>query len=113
LDFHIEKIIQAMQEFEEYLDTKIGEKRSVEESIGKKLSLNDRQVQLIYYLVSESNPSVSVSSHTILHAVTKQTAIRDLRDLETKELIESRREGRNVKYYPTKKLLSSISGEVD
>ncbi len=108
LDFNLQKIIQAIEEFEEYIDTKIGEKKSVENSIGKCLSLNERQAQLIYYLTSEENASASVSTHSVLHSITKQTAIRDLKDLETKGLVESRREGRYIRYSPTKKLISSV-----
>jgi Fic family protein len=109
LDFNLKKVLQAITEFEAYIDTKISEKHSIEDSIGKKLSLNDRQTQLIFYLVSEADPSASVSSHSVLHSITKQTAIRDLKDLELKGLIEGRREGKYVKYYPTKKLMSKVA----
>lgn len=109
LDFNLRKVLQSITEFEAYIDTKISEKRAVDESLGRRLSLNDRQTQLVFYLVSEADPSASVSSHSILHAVTKQTAIRDLKDLESKGLIEGRREGRFVRYYPTKKLLSKVT----
>jgi Fic family protein len=109
LDFNLRKVLQAIAEFETYIDTKISEKHSIEDSIGRELSLNDRQTQLIFYLVSEADPSASVSSHSVLHSITKQTAIRDLKDLESKGLVEGRREGKFVRYYPTKKLLSKVA----
>jgi Fic family protein len=108
-DFHIQKIIQSIDEFEEYLDTKIKENKSIDRLLDAKFSLNDRQKQLLHYLVSDLDPSVSVSSHSLLHTVSRQTAIRDLGYLEEKKLIQPKRSGKFVKYYPTERLLGYIA----
>ena len=104
-DFHIRKVLLAIKDFEEYLDGKIDENKLIESSVSRKYTLNDRQKQLIYYLVSDESPSVSVGSHTTLHSITRQTASKDLRALEEYGLIESKRAGRLIKFYPTQKLL--------
>lgn len=104
-DFHIKKVLQAIDEFEKYLDEKISENRQIERSISHSYELNERQKQLIYYLISDKEPSVSVSSHMVLHSITRQTASKDLRNLERRGLITSKRSGKYIKYYPSKKLL--------
>jgi Fic family protein len=108
-DFHIQKIMQAIDEFEEYLDTKINENKSIDLLLDSDFELNDRQKQLLHYLVSDLEPSVSVSSHSLLHTVSRQTAVRDLGYLESEKLIMPKRSGKFVKYYPTEKLLGYIS----
>ena len=104
-DFHIKKILQAIGEFEKYLDGKINENNEIERVISKKYELNERQKQLIYYLMSDSEPSVSVLSHTTLHNISRQTGSKDLKILEKHGLINSKRSGKYIKYYPTELLL--------
>lgn len=108
-DFHIKKIVQAIAEFERYLSTKFDEKHLVEEKLSKTLVLNERQKQLVYYLVSEKHPSVTTSTHARLHATSRQTAMSDLKYLEKKGLIRAQREGKYVRYYPTTPLVVSVS----
>ena len=108
-DFHIKKILQAITEFELYLDGKISENSLVENNISKKFELNDRQKQLIYYLISDKDPSVSVSSHTILHNISRQTAHKDLKSLEDFNLITSIRKGKYIKYYPSHYLMKEFN----
>ena len=108
-DFHISKIIQAIKEFENYIDTKVDEKKSIDILLDKKFSLNDRQKQLIHYLISEASPSASVASHSLLHNISRQTATRDFKLLEKKNLIYSKRSGKYIKYFPTEKLIAETS----
>lgn len=103
-DFHVKKIMQAITEFEGYLDEKVKESSEIEKTLSSKYELNDRQKQLIYYLVSDKNPSVSVSSHMTLHNVSRQTASKDLNTLEGYGLVDSKRSGKFIKYYPSEKL---------
>lgn len=108
-DFNIQKIIQAIGEFEQYLDTKLDENRIIDSSLDKSFDLNDRQKQLIHYLVSDRDPSLSITSYSILHSVTRQTAEKDLKYLEKNKLIYSKKSGKYVKYYPTEKLMAEFS----
>ena len=104
-DFHIKKILQAINEFEVYLDEKVKENNQIEKSITGKFNLNERQKQLIYYLISDRDPSVSVSSHMVLHSISRQTASKDLGMLENYKLITPKRSGKFIKYYPSDSLL--------
>lgn len=103
-DFHIKKIMQALNEFKEYIDRKILENKEVTRVINQDLPLNERQKQLVHYFLSDPYASTSMSSYATLNSVARQTAARDLKDLESNKLIASRREGKYIKYYPTKKL---------
>ena len=105
-DFQIKKILQAIDEFEKYLDTKVSENSVIEKKISKKYHFNDRQKQLVYYLISDTDPSVSISSHMTLHSITRQTATKDLKSLEEAGLIKAVKTGKFVKYYPSAKLLN-------
>lgn len=107
-DFHIKKILQSIDEFERYLDTKVSENSVIEKKINLNHIYNDRQKQLIFYLIFDKEPSVSVSSHMTLHSVSRQTAHKDLKHLEDNGLILSRKLGKYVKYYPSPKLLSDF-----
>ena len=112
-DFHIKKILQAIKEFGDFLDEKIDENKLVEKNISSKYSLNDRQKQLIYYLISDAHPSVSIHSHTTLHNISRPTASKDLMTLVDADLLVGKRSGRIIKYFPTKKLLNEIGTAVD
>ncbi len=103
-DFHIRKILQALEQFKAYINKKIIENKQVAGILSQKLALNDRQKQLIHYLLSDTSPSASVSSQATINSITRQTAARDLKVLEAAGLINPRREGKYIKYYPSKKL---------
>ena len=68
------------------------------------LPLNERQKQLIHYLLSDNKLSTTVSSHATINAITRQTAARDLKELEAAGLTIAQREGKYIRYYSTPKL---------
>lgn len=103
-DFHIGKIMQSLNEFKEYIDQKIEENKEVTKIISQNLPLNERQKQLIHYFLSDTYASTSISSYATINSIARQTAARDLKDLQLNKLIMPRREGKYIKYYPTKKL---------
>jgi Fic family protein len=104
-DFHTKKIIQAIDEFETFLDVKVKENIQIEQVVSESFNLNDRQKQLIFYLISDKDPSVSVSSHMTLHNVSRQTASKDISILEKKGLVIPQRSGKFIKYFPSEKLI--------
>lgn len=103
-DFHIRKILQALKEFKEYIEEKIQENKEVTRIISQNLPLNDRQKQLIHYFLSDQDASTSITSHATINSIARQTAARDLKELEASGLITHRREGKFIKFYPDKKL---------
>lgn len=99
-NFHIRKIIQAIDEFKIYIDRKVQENKAVTKLISKTIPLNERQKQLIYYLISDPNSSTTVSSQANFNNISRQTAAKDLKQLEAAKLVFSRREGKYIRYYP-------------
>lgn len=104
-DFHIRKIMQALNDFNEYVSGKILENKEIDKIISKDMQLIDRQKYLINHLISENNAYITVTSHAILNNISRQTAAKDIRQLENIGLIVGIREGKYIKYRATKKLL--------
>lgn len=104
-DYHIRKIMQSLEDFKDYVNKVNAENKQIDVTLGKKITLNDRQKQLIHYLLSEDDGGyVTVSSHMTLNNIARRTAFSDLKQLEDKELLESKREGKYTKYYVSNKL---------
>jgi len=104
-DYHIRKIMQSLEEFKKYVDKVNAENKHIDVTLGKKITLNDRQKQLIHYLLSETEGGyVTVSSHMVLNNIARRTAFSDLKQLEQKKLFTSRKEGKFTRYYVSDRL---------
>ncbi len=68
-------------------------------------SLNDRQLSLISYFIENPEKYVNSSVYQNQFKVTKNTAKSDLSWLKDISLLEVKRVGNFINYYPTKKLL--------
>lgn len=108
-DFHIRKIMQALDDFNEYVSRKVVENKEIDRIISTGIHLVDRQKYLIHHLVSENNAYVTTTSHTTLNNISRQTAAKDIKQLEKVGLVAGIREGKYIKYHATKKLLSMSS----
>lgn len=108
-DFHIRKIIQALNDFNEYVSTKILENKEIDKIVSKDIHLIDRQKHLLHYLISENNVQTTVTSHAALNNISRQTAAKDIKGLEAAELVIGEREGKYIKYRATQKLLDMLS----
>lgn len=105
-DFHIRKIIQALNDFNEYVSRKILENKEIDKIISKDTHLVDRQKYLIHHLVSENNAYATITSHATLNNISRQTAAKDIKQLENIGLVTGAREGKYIKYSATQKLLT-------
>lgn len=104
-DFHIGKIMQALNDFNEYISKKISENKEIDKIISRDIHLIDRQKHLLHHLISETNVWITITSHAMLNNISRQTAAKDIKNLEQFELIEGKREGKYIKYRATKKVL--------
>ena len=73
--------------------------------------LNIRQIQVAQFLKSNRDEPTNVSSVSQIFGVSKMTAVRDLKDMEEQNLLTKKKQGRNVFYYPTEKLLNLLKDE--
>lgn len=109
-DFHIRKIMQALNDFNEYVSTKILENKEIDKIVSKDTHLTDRQKHLLHYLISENNAQTTITSHAALNNISRQTAAKDIKGLEVAGLVTGNREGKYIKYRVTQKLLDMSSG---
>lgn len=105
IDYNIRKIEQAREHFKKFIETKhIG--MSNEPELLKKFSdLNPRQIRLIQFFKAKPNERTNMSSMIQIHGISPATAVKDLKVMETQGLLYKRKNGLNVFYYPTEKLL--------
>lgn len=103
-DYHMRKIIQSIEEFKLYVKKINQENKDIDQHVGKEIALNDRQKQLIHYLLAESEAYVTGTSHMALNNISRRTAILDLKYLEKQHLLSPEREGKFIRYYASDKL---------
>lgn len=104
-DFHIRKIMQSLKSFNDYVSRKILENKEVDKIVSKEMKLNDRQKYLVHHLVSDGSAYTTVTSHSTLNSVSRQTAAMDIKHLENLGLLTSVRDGKYIKYSASEKLL--------
>lgn len=96
--YSIKSLRVAFESLVRYRDKKKGEREKIN-LIAYKLiekGLHKRQADLVGYLYSKDSNRVNISSYSQRHEVVRQTARKDLNDLEKLGLVEEERTGRNV-----------------
>lgn len=99
--YNIEKLKLAKKDFQEYIEKKVKENRSVTHFKQDRYGLNDRQIKLLHYLNQETESRTNIAAYQQSHAVAKATAISDLKELTEKQFLARTKRGRNTFYYPT------------
>ena len=108
-DFHMRKLMQALDNFKAYLERKVEENKNLHMLFQAKFSLNPRQIQALHYLLAQGEGSyVNPSSYEALCGISRTTAIADLKALERMQLVESKKVGKYVRYYGTQLLPDSL-----
>lgn len=103
-DFHIRKIMQALEDFNEYVGRKMEENKEIDRIINKNIVLSDRQKYLLHHLISDLNSYTTVTSHATINTISRQTAAKDIQELVSFGLIEGNREGKYIRYRATSQL---------
>ncbi len=107
--YNISKIKLAHKDFQAYITRKVKENQNVISISQHKYNFNERQIKLLQYLNRKMENRTNISSHMKLYEVSKLTAINDLKNLVEKGFLEKKKRGRNVYYYPTKKIREIFS----
>lgn len=104
VDYNIQKIKLAMSEFEKYVKNKEFESRSINKEVKSKYCLNERQIRLLQYYYQNKDERTSLKLHMNINQISKMTAIKDLKILESLGFIRREKIGRTVHYYVTDKI---------
>lgn len=103
-DFHLRKIMQALNDFNNYVSIKISENKEIDMIVSKDVNLSERQKYLLHHLVSEENAYTTITSHSILNNISRQTSAKDIKKMVEIDLLEGIKDGKYIKYRPTHKL---------
>jgi Fic family protein len=104
IDYNIRKIIQATRDFDLYVTRKQAENQGMARVARTKFQLNDRQIQLLRYLYKNAGASTTINLHARVYGIARLTAQSDLRTLEKKGFLESKRLGRERPFQATPKI---------
>jgi len=104
IEYNINKIDQAMREFDVYADKKWKENTKMAKIAREKYQLNDRQIQLLRYYYKNKDVTTSATTHMKVYEISRITATKDLRDLEEQGFISSKKVGQTIYYYATEKV---------
>jgi Fic family protein len=104
IDYNISKIKQAMNDFEVYVNKKWKENAEMANIARDNYQLNDRQIQLLKYYYKNRNVSTSITTHSKVYEISRLTAMKDLQKLKQLGFLSSKKSGRVVYYYATKKV---------
>ncbi|MFH1187706.1 MAG: Fic family protein [bacterium] len=104
VDYNIRKIKMAAGEFNEYLINATKENKKMNKMAHAEYDLNERQIQLLQYLYGDTGNGTSLKTHMNIYKVSKKTAIKDLKTLESFGFIAAEKIGRNIHYYATDKI---------
>lgn len=108
LDFHLRKLQQSLDEFDEYVRKQQAENKLIEDSLKSSIKLNDRQKQLLYYLLSNPDTSSTEISHRTMNGVARNTARTDIKSLVSEGLLNAELDGKIMRYTPSDKLLALV-----
>ncbi|MCK5218314.1 Fic family protein [bacterium] len=105
IDFNIRKIQAAVKDFKKYIQRKTLENKGMSKLAQQTYNLNLRQINLLQYFNGNKEERTHPKLHKNVHGVSKLTAIKDLKELQTKGFLTSKKQGRGMYYYPTSKIL--------
>lgn len=104
IEYNINKINQAMREFEVYAERKWKENTRMAKIARDKYQLNDRQIQLLRYYYKNKDVTTSITTQMKVYETSRITAMKDLRGLESQGFLTSKKVGRTVYYHATEKI---------
>jgi Fic family protein len=107
--YHLSILRQAIDELHRYIRRKVQEVRDVESLLRSSAELNHRQMALLSHAIRHPGMHYTIQSHRQSHQVVYQTARTDLLDLEQRNLLESRRMGRQFVFTPVDNLQKRLA----
>jgi Fic family protein len=106
LDYHLKKVMLSLDEFHNYIERKLKENNDIEEKLGiKNFNLNERQRQLLNYLLREESYTTA-EMHRSIYGISRLTASSDLQKLKELGFVEFIKAGTEKRYSLTEKYKS-------
>lgn len=103
LNYHLKKVMLSLDEFHNYVERKLKENNNIETKLGlKDFNLNNRQKQLLNYLLREEGYTTA-GMHGAIYGVGRLTAARDLKALQQSGLLQFTKVGTQKRYSLTEK----------
>jgi Fic family protein len=106
IDYNLAKIKQALSEFQNYVNRKSNEFKSMNRL--NKFQLNTRQISLLNYLIGDLDSRTTTGIHMNINSISRRTAEKDLKGLLIKKLLITEKIGRMVYYFPPKDLYEKL-----
>jgi Fic family protein len=104
IDYNMDKIAESIEEFRIYIERKFKENDNLSYLATTKYQLKNRQIYLLKFLSDNKNEYTTPTAHQNIHQVSKATALNDLKDLQIKGFLISRKRGKNTLYFGTDKI---------
>lgn len=104
IDYNIRKIKLALKEFEEYLEKEQKGNSQMNKQVRLKYDFNERQIQLLQYFYRAPEERTSLKMHMSIYQISVKPAVKDLKGLEKQKFLISKKQGRNIYYYPDDKI---------
>jgi len=108
LIYHLKCIQTALEDLKKYVHRKTTEKKSMLKLL-RHTSFNDRQIAVLQDITQDNNLYFSVQQIQNRFGVSNQTARNDLTDLVTAGLMEFRKNGKRIDFFPVKDFTARIS----
>jgi Fic family protein len=110
IEYHIKKIKIAINEFKQYVKSQAGKNKEMSKLAKKEHDLNNRQISVLQYFRGDPDERTNLKMHMQVFQVSKATAIKDLKGLEAKGFLDSKKDGRYLYYYPSEKVGAVFKG---
>jgi Fic family protein len=101
-------IKQAIRDLNAHLAKKLEERRQTEALLKKSSSVNHRQLALLTHALKNPGWDYTIEGHANSHGIVYETARSDLLGLETKGVLQKRREGKAYVFSAPNDLVSRL-----
>ncbi len=107
IDYNLRKLQQAQEMFDRHLEH-VKEKTLEIDKVLPDADLNNRQKQAIHHLLGKPDSRITTTQHATFHEVGWLTAQKDLKGLYEKGYLDTARQGRELYYSASPKLLDYV-----
>jgi Fic family protein len=101
----------AIEDFANYTVKTEQENNAVSRKLQHRFSLNNRQKQMVLYLIAGEAHYVTISSHYKLNGISRITADRDIKEMLSFGLLNRIKQGNTVQYFASHQLHQIIDQE--